>query len=189
MNPPNQPKTQPGPPPAASASGRKPWVKKSPVEVFLDQIKKIFGFKPPRRPGHAVVDAVQAMIEGRAKVFVGLGGNFIAAVPDKPIAEAAMRGLRLSVAISTKLNRSHLIHGEQALILPCLARSDIAALQIRRAGELDLREFQPRLRLGDLGRQRRDLFGANTGIDMVAVRRRGRERGARLPDCGRELDR
>jgi molybdopterin-dependent oxidoreductase alpha subunit len=100
-------------------------VDEKPKQELLDQIEKIFGFKPPRRRGHAVVDAVQAMIEGRAKVFVGLGGNFIAAVPDKPIAEAAMRGLSLSVAISTKLNRSHLVHGEQALILPCLARSDI----------------------------------------------------------------
>jgi molybdopterin-dependent oxidoreductase alpha subunit len=58
-------------------------------------------------------------------VFVGLGGNFVAAVPDKPIVEAAMRQLRLTVAISTKLNRGHLVHGELALILPCLARSDI----------------------------------------------------------------
>jgi molybdopterin-dependent oxidoreductase alpha subunit len=65
------------------------------------------------------------MIDGHAKVFIGLGGNFVAAVPDKPIAEAAMRRLRLTVAISTKLNRGHLVHGEEALILPCLARSDI----------------------------------------------------------------
>ena len=100
-------------------------VDEKPKQELLDQIEKIFGFKPPQRRGHTVVDAVQAMIEDRAKVFVGLGGNFIAAVPDKPIAEAAMRGLRLTVAISTKLNRGHLVHGEQALILPCLARSDI----------------------------------------------------------------
>jgi formate dehydrogenase major subunit len=65
------------------------------------------------------------MLDGRARVFVGLGGNFIRAVPDRNIAEAAMRRLRLTVAISTKLNRGHLVHGEQALILPCLARSDI----------------------------------------------------------------
>jgi molybdopterin-dependent oxidoreductase alpha subunit len=65
------------------------------------------------------------MIDGRAKVFIGLGGNFVAAVPDKPVAEAAMRRLRLTVGITTKLNRGHLVHGEQALILPCLARSDI----------------------------------------------------------------
>jgi formate dehydrogenase major subunit len=85
----------------------------------------VFGFKPPHTHGHTVVDALQAMIEGHAKVFIGLGGNFIAAVPDKPIAEAAMRRLRLTVAISTKLNRGHLVHGQKALILPCLARSDI----------------------------------------------------------------
>jgi molybdopterin-dependent oxidoreductase alpha subunit len=65
------------------------------------------------------------MVDGRAKVFIGLGGNFVAAVPDRDIAEPAMRRLRLTVGISTKLNRGHLVHGEQALILPCLARSDI----------------------------------------------------------------
>jgi molybdopterin-dependent oxidoreductase alpha subunit len=100
-------------------------IDEKPKPELLDQIERVFGFKPPRAHGHTVIDAVQAMIDGRAKVFVGLGGNFIAAVPDKPIAEAAMRQLRLTVAISTKLNRGHLVHGEQALILPCLARSDI----------------------------------------------------------------
>jgi molybdopterin-dependent oxidoreductase alpha subunit len=100
-------------------------IDEKPRPELLDQIEKVFGFPPPRAHGHAVVDAVQAMIEGRAKVFIGLGGNFVAAVPDKPIAEAAMRGLRLTVGITTKLNRGHVVHGEQALILPCLARSDI----------------------------------------------------------------
>jgi molybdopterin-dependent oxidoreductase alpha subunit len=100
-------------------------IDEKPKPELLDQIERVFGFKPPRTHGHTVVDALQAMIEGRAKVFIGLGGNFVAAVPDKPIAEAAMRRLRLTVAISTKLNRGHLVHGEQALILPCLARSDI----------------------------------------------------------------
>jgi formate dehydrogenase major subunit len=100
-------------------------IDEKPRPELLDQIERVFGFKPPRTHGHTVVDAVQAMIDGHAKVFVGLGGNFIAAVPDKPIAEAAMRRLRLTVAISTKLNRGHLVHGELALILPCLARSDI----------------------------------------------------------------
>jgi molybdopterin-dependent oxidoreductase alpha subunit len=100
-------------------------IDEKPKPELLDQIARVFGFKPPRAHGHTVIDAVQAMIDGRAKIFVGLGGNFVAAVPDKPIAEAAMRRLRLTVAISTKLNRGHLVHGEQALILPCLARSDI----------------------------------------------------------------
>jgi molybdopterin-dependent oxidoreductase alpha subunit len=100
-------------------------IDEKPKTELLDQIERVFGFKPPRAHGHCVVDAVQAMNDGRAKVFIGLGGNFVAAVPDKSIAEAAMRRQRLTVAISTKLNRGHLVHGELALILPCLARSDI----------------------------------------------------------------
>jgi molybdopterin-dependent oxidoreductase alpha subunit len=100
-------------------------IDEKPKPELLDQIEQVFGFKPPRAHGHTVIDAIQAMIDGRAKVFIGLGGNFVAAVPDKPITEAAMRRLRLTVAISTKFNRGHLVHGEQALILPCLARSDI----------------------------------------------------------------
>jgi molybdopterin-dependent oxidoreductase alpha subunit len=100
-------------------------IDEKPKPELLDRLAKVFEFEPPRRRGHAVVDAVQAMIAGTARVFIGLGGNFVAAVPDKPIVEDAMRGLRLTVGIATKLNRGHLIHGEQALILPCLARSDI----------------------------------------------------------------
>ena len=100
-------------------------VDERPKPAFLDQIRDVFDFEPPRAHGHAVVDAVQAMIDGHAKVFIGLGGNFVAAVPDKPLVEAAMRRLRLTVGITTKLNRGHLVHGEQSLILPCLARSDI----------------------------------------------------------------
>ncbi len=100
-------------------------IDEKPKPELLDQLKKVFNFEPPRAHGHNVVAAVQAMADGRSKVFIGLGGNFVAAVPDKPIAEAAMRRTRLTVAITTKLNRGHLVHGEQALMLPCLARSDI----------------------------------------------------------------
>jgi molybdopterin-dependent oxidoreductase alpha subunit len=100
-------------------------VDEKPKPELLDQIQKVFGFEPPRAHGHNVVKAVQAMVDGRAKVFIGLGGNFVRAVPDWPAAEAAMRRLRLTVAVSMKLNRGHLVHGQQALILPVLARSDI----------------------------------------------------------------
>jgi molybdopterin-dependent oxidoreductase alpha subunit len=100
-------------------------IDEKPKPALLDQIEKVFGFEPPRAHGDHVVHAVQAMEAGRAKVFIGLGGNFVRAVPDWTIAEAAMRRLRLTVAISTKLNRGHLVHGQQAVILPCLARSDI----------------------------------------------------------------
>jgi formate dehydrogenase major subunit len=65
------------------------------------------------------------MIDGRSEVFVGLGGNFVAAVPDADIVKAAMRRLKLTVGINTKLNRGHVVHGRDALILPCLGRSDI----------------------------------------------------------------
>src|SRR6516164_8795398 len=105
-------------------------IDEKPKPVLLDQLKKAFGFEPPRAHGHNVVDAVRAMVDGHAKVFIGHGGNFVRAVPDWTVAEAAMRRLRLTVAISTKLNRGHLVHGQQALILPALARSDID----RRAG-------------------------------------------------------
>ena len=100
-------------------------IDEKPKPELLDQLKKVFGFEPPRARGHHVVNAVQAMVDGRAKVFIGLGGNFVRAVPDWTVAEAAMRRLRLTVAVSTKLNRGHLVHGEEALILPALARSDI----------------------------------------------------------------
>jgi molybdopterin-dependent oxidoreductase alpha subunit len=100
-------------------------IDENPKPELLDQIKKVFGFEPPRARGHRVVDAIQAMVDGRAKIFIGSGGNFVRAVPDWPAAETAMRRLKLTVAISTKLNRGHLVHGQQALILPVLARSDI----------------------------------------------------------------
>jgi formate dehydrogenase major subunit len=100
-------------------------IDEKPKPALLDAIEKVFGFSPPRAHGHNVVAAVAAMQEGRAKVFIGLGGNFVRAVPDWEVAQAAMRRMRLTVGISTKLNRGHLVHGEQALILPCLARSDI----------------------------------------------------------------
>jgi molybdopterin-dependent oxidoreductase alpha subunit len=100
-------------------------IDEKPKPAFLDQLKNVFGFEPPRAHGHNVVNAVQAMVDGRAKVFIGHGGNFVRAIPDWTVAEAASRRLRLTVGINTKLNRSHLVHGEQALILPSLARSDI----------------------------------------------------------------
>ena len=115
-------------------------IDEKPKPALLDQLKKVFGFEPPRAHGHNVVNAVQAMVDGRAKVFIGHGGNFVRAVPDWTVAEAAMRRLRLTVGISTKLNRGHLVHGEQALILPALARSDID-MQARRTA-IDYRRGQ-----------------------------------------------
>jgi molybdopterin-dependent oxidoreductase alpha subunit len=96
-----------------------------PSAELLGQIEKVFGFRPPQHHGHSVVDALQAMIDGRAEVFIGLGGNFVAATPDTQNVRVAMQQLKLTVGINTKLNRGHVIHGQDALILPCLARSDI----------------------------------------------------------------
>ena len=100
-------------------------ITEKPTPELLDRIERRFGFKPPRAHGHDVVLALEAMLRGEAKVFIGLGGNFAAAIPDHTLTQAAMRRLELTVQVSTKLNRSHLIHGKQALILPCLGRSEV----------------------------------------------------------------
>ncbi|WBU62805.1 FdhF/YdeP family oxidoreductase [Paracoccus aerodenitrificans] len=96
-----------------------------PTEAYLDRLGEVFGFTPPRAHGHHVLDALRAMESGQARVFIGFGGNFIRAVPDTARAEAAMRRLDLTVGIATKLNRGHLVHGSDALILPVIARSEI----------------------------------------------------------------
>ena len=95
-----------------------------PPEAFLDALGAEFGFAPPRRHGLDTVDAIRAMRDGCAKVFVAMGGNFVAATPDTAVTEAALRRCRLTVQVSTKLNRSHVVAGERALILPTLGRTD-----------------------------------------------------------------
>lgn len=99
-------------------------IDEKPTQRYLDQVRDVFGFEPPREHGHHVVESIEAMLAGTAKVFIGMGGNFIHAVPDTEIAYTAMRGLELTVGIATKLNRGHLVHGKEALILPVVARSE-----------------------------------------------------------------
>src|SRR6266851_2564706 len=96
-----------------------------PTTEFLDRLERRFGFKPPVAQGHNVVTALEAMVKGEVKVFVGMGGNIVAAIPDWQVTHAAFRNLDLTVHVSTKLNRSHLVHGREALILPCLGRTEI----------------------------------------------------------------
>ena len=96
-----------------------------PTTEFLDRLERRFGFKPPAAHGHNVVTALEAMVKGEVKVFVGMGGNIVAAIPDWQVTHAAFRELDLTVHVSTKLNRSHLVHGREALILPCLGRTEI----------------------------------------------------------------
>lgn len=93
-------------------------------EKFLDALDNRFGIVSPRKHGYDTVDAIRAMRDGRAKVFIGMGGNFVSATPDTEVTEAGLRSCALTVQISTKLNRSHLVHGRTALILPTLGRTD-----------------------------------------------------------------
>ncbi len=96
---------------------------KSPPE-FLDALQAEFGFDPPREHGLDAVDAVRALRDGRARFFLGMGGNFTAAISDTQVTEQAMRNADLTVHVSTKLNRSHVVTGREALILPALGRSE-----------------------------------------------------------------
>jgi formate dehydrogenase major subunit len=100
-------------------------IDEKPTEAYLDQLAKVFKFEPPRAHGHGVVTSIEAMMRGEVRVFLAMGGNFVAAVPDTPVAAAAMRSVALTVGVNTKLNRGHLIHGKEALILPCRARSEL----------------------------------------------------------------
>ena len=96
-----------------------------PAAPLLDALAREFRFEPPRAPGYGTVDAVRAMHAGRVKVFVALGGNLLSACADTEFVAAAMRKLHLSVHIAPKLNRSHLVNGDMALLLPCYTRVDI----------------------------------------------------------------
>src|SRR3954471_6513297 len=93
-------------------------------QSFLDALEREFGFTPPRKHGLDAVDSIRAMRDGRAKLFIGFAGNFVRATPDSDLTERAMRNCRLTAHISTKLNRSHAVCGETALILPTLGRTD-----------------------------------------------------------------
>lgn len=96
-----------------------------PPEHFLDALRDEFGFEPPREHGYDVVAAIRAMRDGDVKVFVGLGGNFVHAAPDTDVTADALRRTDLTVHVSTKLNRSHLVTGDTALILPTLGRTEV----------------------------------------------------------------
>lgn len=95
-----------------------------PAEQFLAKLDEVFEFKAPREHGLDAVEAIHAMAVSKLKVFIGLGGNFISATPDSKITGEAMQNCDLTVQISTKLNRGHLVTGKEALILPCISRSE-----------------------------------------------------------------
>ena len=103
-----------------------------PSQKFLDSLERTFGFKPPQAHGLDTVDSIKAMYEGKARVFIAMGGNFLSATPDTEYTAKALQHCDLTVHISTKLNRSHLVHGKNALILPTLGRTD---LDIQQSGQ------------------------------------------------------
>ncbi len=96
-----------------------------PKSAFLDKLEQVFGIQAPRQAGMDVIAAIEAMSAKPSHVFIAMGGNFAAATPDTPVTEQALRNCALTVNITTKLNRSHLIVGRDALILPCLGRTEI----------------------------------------------------------------
>ena len=95
-----------------------------PTQKFLDRMEQALGFPMPREHGVDVVQAIRAMRDHRAHVFIAMGGNFLSAAPDTVATAAALRGCRLTVHVSTKPNRSHLAHGREGLILPTLGRTE-----------------------------------------------------------------
>ncbi|MBC8032154.1 MAG: FdhF/YdeP family oxidoreductase [Pyrinomonadaceae bacterium] len=96
-----------------------------PPDTFLDSLGREFNFDPPRRHGYDTVNAIQAMHAGKATLFFAMGGNFLSATPDTEYTADALRRCRLTVQVSTKLNRAHLVTGAAAMILPCLGRTEI----------------------------------------------------------------
>ncbi|CAN5132342.1 FdhF/YdeP family oxidoreductase [soil metagenome] len=102
-------------------------ITEKPELAHLDKLAELYGFEPPREKGHNTVEACEGLLDGSVKAFIGLGGNFLRAVPDTKRLEAAWRRTRLTVSVATKLNRSHVVHGEVAYLLPCLGRIEIDA--------------------------------------------------------------
>ena len=95
-----------------------------PKPEFLDKLQEHFNFNPPRKHGYDTVAAIEAMADGKAGFFFAMGGNFLSATPDTEYTAKALMKCEMTVQVSTKPNRSHLIHGKEALILPCLGRSE-----------------------------------------------------------------
>jgi len=100
-------------------------ITEKPSAAFLEKIEQVFGFIPPKKHGHDAVKAMQAMVEGTAKVLICLGGNLAVALPDPEKCFPAMKTLDLSVHVGTKLNRSHLLVAKETYILPCLGRTEL----------------------------------------------------------------
>ncbi|WP_417760306.1 FdhF/YdeP family oxidoreductase [Shewanella sp.] len=159
-------------------------INEKPNAAFLSRFEKVFGFAPPAERGHNVVEALQALAAGNSKVFIGLGGNLVAAAPDTAKVAATMRNAELTVNIATKLNRTHVNPGKDAIILPCLGRTDI---DIQAAGEqkitvedsfsmvhassgrVDMREEQMRSEVAIIAGIAAATLGARNPVDWQAM--------------------
>lgn len=100
-------------------------ISEKPELVPLDRLAKLFNFQPPRDTGMNTVEVIEALLSGRLRGFVSLGGNFARAIPDQSRTDPAWAGLDLNVQIATRLNRSHLLVGDGAWLLPCLVRAEL----------------------------------------------------------------
>ena len=100
-------------------------ISEKPTAAFLNKLGEVFGFTPPAAPGHDAVQAAQAMIDGHAKALICLGGNYAVAMPDHDKAFPALKKLDLSVHVATKLNRTHLLVGQETYLFPCLGRTEL----------------------------------------------------------------
>lgn len=100
-------------------------IHEKPGAAFLDKLGAVFDFSPPREPGYDTIAAIEAMLAQPDKVFFAMGGNFATATPDTEVTHRALRNCALTVHVATKFNRSHLVHGREALILPCLGRTEV----------------------------------------------------------------
>ncbi|MFJ1756430.1 FdhF/YdeP family oxidoreductase [Kitasatospora sp. NPDC088134] len=119
-----------------------------PTAEFLDRLAEVCKIDPPRAHGLDTVATIEAMARGEVKVFLGMGGNFALAAPDTVYTYEALRNCELTVHVSTKLNRSHLVHGRQALILPCLGRTE----QDRQRGGLQATSVEDSMSMVHLSR-------------------------------------
>jgi molybdopterin-dependent oxidoreductase alpha subunit len=99
-------------------------ISEKPELVPLDKLAEQFGFDPPRHKGMNTVEACEGLLAGKVKAFIGLGGNFVRAIPEQGALERAWTDMQLTVQIATKLNRSHLVNGQAAYLLPCLGRTE-----------------------------------------------------------------
>ena len=155
-----------------------------PAPAFLDKLGAEFAFAAPREHGYDTVEAIRAMRDGKVRVFMAVGGNFVAATPDTDVTEAAMRRCRLTVQVSTKQNRSHAVTGEAALILPCLGRTekdeqsgggqfvsveDSMSMVHASRGRLAPASKQLRSEVSIVAGLGRELFGAEDAIDWASL--------------------